>query len=31
MQHIWNAYIFTAYAALALHAVIVLFGAPFMQ
>jgi hypothetical protein len=30
-QDIWNACAFTAYAALALHVVIVLFGAPFIQ
>jgi len=31
IQDIWNACIFTAYAALALHVVIVLFGAPFIE
>jgi hypothetical protein len=31
MQDIWNACIFTVYAFLALHAVIILFGAPFFQ
>ncbi len=29
VQDIWNACVFTAYATLALHVVIVLFGAPF--
>ena len=31
MQDIWNACVFTGYTALALHAVIILFGAPFVQ
>lgn len=31
LQDIWNACVFTAYATLALHVVIVLFGAPFIQ
>ena len=31
LQDIWNACVFTAYATLALHVVIVLFGAPFFQ
>jgi len=30
-QDIWNACIFTAYATLALHAVIIVFGAPFVE
>jgi hypothetical protein len=30
-QDIWNAYIFTAYASLALYVVIILFGAPFIE
>jgi hypothetical protein len=31
LQDIWNACIFTAYAALALHVVVILFGAPFIE
>ena len=31
LQDIWNACVFTAYATLALHAVIILFGAPFIE
>ena len=31
LQDIWNACIFTAYATLALHVVIILFGAPFIE
>ncbi|KAH9997006.1 GPI biosynthesis protein family Pig-F-domain-containing protein [Russula vinacea] len=30
-RDIWNAYIFTAYASLALYVVIILFGAPFIE
>ena len=31
LQDIWNACVFTAYATLVLHIVIILFGAPFFQ
>jgi len=30
-QDIWNACVFTLYATFALHIVIILFGAPFVQ
>ncbi|KAH9028624.1 GPI biosynthesis protein family Pig-F-domain-containing protein [Lactarius pseudohatsudake] len=30
-RDIWNAFVFTGYTALVLHAVIILFGAPFVQ